>query len=725
MKCLPQFVVLVSPLAILAWVSPAQAQHSSRDYYNQGLALANAGKQREAISAFSSAIQLDGRNTAAYTNRAMAWSVLSDYDKAMADCNEAIRLDPNYGAAYAFRGSIWYRKGDCDRATDDCNAAIRLLPTYAPSYNIRALAWNAKGEYGRAIADCLKSLQLDPNGYGTYDRLARIEAICPDKKYRNGRAAFENASKACQLTGAHDWACVSTLAAAYAECGDFEKAKLWQNKAIALNSDESDKAACRVLLELYNQRKPYPELPYVQATGWIEASNFTAAIGNGVGANPSQSFTTPRRYDILRCPDGHDYVLARLTNEPVTTGLTTSRAKTYRIAGRATAIPPSFWPDVTAYFGNDGNPFQDVTKPDGTTEHREVSKLLLVQTIRTLTPEDVSPDRPKAAAQKDSKAAAVSELAVGDAVVTRDRCILQNGHATTALPKGVQVRIIALNGEWVGCSILIDGKEEIGWIKRQLIAKTPPTGDTAVSPATSSTDRKRNDGEWNASTDTDAKRAATVSDITPGGTVVVVENTRLMLGQRSLAEVPRGVRLQVKTINGDWVGVVGVVGGKEQNGWIERRMLRNEGSPQAQGTVEHPRSGTAKAAPATPANREATIPAIFVGQWSEIAEGKEKLAVSSESISWQRAEEGTETFPASKLRLLDDGKKIVFDATAIAYWNYATGEKPRRAIQVTVEPRAGQLRMSITGSEMTIPGSRSGPALKLTSPAVEHFFKRQ
>jgi formylglycine-generating enzyme required for sulfatase activity len=62
-------------------------------------------------------------------------------------------------------------------------------------------------------------------------------------------------------------------------------------------------------------------------------------------------------------------------------------------------------------------------------------------------------------------------------------------------------------------------------------------------------------------------------DIRLGGVVVALENTTLRLGQRVLAEVPQGAQLQVREISGDWVHVAIAMGGVEQQGWVERRVL--------------------------------------------------------------------------------------------------------------------------------------------------------
>ena len=87
--------------------------------------------------------------------------------------------------------------------------------------------------------------------------LAFLQATCPDDTYRDGEKAVINAKRACQLDGEKQPRYLDTLAAAYAEDGDFEKAVKWQEKALEKASDETIKKRYRSRLELYRQGKPY------------------------------------------------------------------------------------------------------------------------------------------------------------------------------------------------------------------------------------------------------------------------------------------------------------------------------------------------------------------------------------------------------------------------------------------------------------------------------------
>ena len=99
--------------------------------------------------------------------------------------------------------------------------------------------------------------------------LAWLQATCPDKKYRDGSKALDNAKRADDLDGRKNWQCCCTLAAAYAETHDFAKACQWQSKAVELA--KTDKAATakerekmRLQFESYQANKAYRDEPKVR-----------------------------------------------------------------------------------------------------------------------------------------------------------------------------------------------------------------------------------------------------------------------------------------------------------------------------------------------------------------------------------------------------------------------------------------------------------------------------
>ncbi|MBN2578477.1 MAG: DUF1080 domain-containing protein [Pirellulales bacterium] len=115
------------------------------------------------------------------------------------------------------------------------------------------------GKHAEALADYEKAYALEPEDSGLLNNFAWVLATSPEEKLRNGKKAVELATKACELTNYKLPHILSTLAAAYAESGDFENARKWIAKALEIGDEEND-AELKKEAENYQADKPVREL---------------------------------------------------------------------------------------------------------------------------------------------------------------------------------------------------------------------------------------------------------------------------------------------------------------------------------------------------------------------------------------------------------------------------------------------------------------------------------
>jgi tetratricopeptide (TPR) repeat protein len=217
-----------------------------------------------------------------------------DYENARRYFDAAIRTDPYMWTAYYNRAVTLCLQKKWAAALQDLNATIRLKPSLFDASFLRAGVNSKLGNYKASLID-LNTLALlgakvssrSTQANALNDR-AWLRATCSDPSIRNGQLAIADAKKACELTKWKFSQKIDTLAAAYAEIGDFDSAIRYEEQAIRVAGTEpedtfqlatqmfSKKAAMelankaakevepmrqrfRPRLELYKQHRPYRE----------------------------------------------------------------------------------------------------------------------------------------------------------------------------------------------------------------------------------------------------------------------------------------------------------------------------------------------------------------------------------------------------------------------------------------------------------------------------------
>jgi len=139
----------------------------------------------------------------------------------------------------------WYRKA---AERNHAQAQYNLGVCYANGQGVaqdevEAVKWYRKGAEGGEIR--------------AFNYLAWILATSGNSGLRDGAAAVFCAETAVAATNRKEPDCLATLAAAYAEAGQFEKAVSTQREAIALLTTEAETKDYREQLKRYEDHKPY------------------------------------------------------------------------------------------------------------------------------------------------------------------------------------------------------------------------------------------------------------------------------------------------------------------------------------------------------------------------------------------------------------------------------------------------------------------------------------
>ena len=199
---------------------------------------------------------------AAFEIRGKAYSWKHDYTNAIADLTEALKFQMDDYQIYERRGVSFYEEREFGKALSDFNNAIRLNPEATLSLANRGRIYSRTGLFTNAIQDFEAVIKREPEAFRVYNSLAWLLATCADDHILDGKRAVELATKACDLSKWENYVCVDTLAAAYAETGDYERAVKYQKQAASMAGiSDANRTNSQNRVDLYLQHKPYRESP--------------------------------------------------------------------------------------------------------------------------------------------------------------------------------------------------------------------------------------------------------------------------------------------------------------------------------------------------------------------------------------------------------------------------------------------------------------------------------
>jgi Tfp pilus assembly protein PilF len=180
-------------------------------------------------------------------------------DDAAGSFRQAIELRPDFPDAHYNLGVLLFQKGDYHGAIAQFRTALAIQPSDPGTNAMLANVLVQKGLLREAAEHYQKTLESEPESQLALNNLAWLLAAGPDDSLRDGRRAIELAVKLNRVTQQNNPFYIRTLAAAYAEAGQFENAVETGQRASGLAHVQGQHALAAQIQEetdLYRQRRP-------------------------------------------------------------------------------------------------------------------------------------------------------------------------------------------------------------------------------------------------------------------------------------------------------------------------------------------------------------------------------------------------------------------------------------------------------------------------------------
>ncbi|PWT78964.1 MAG: hypothetical protein C5B58_14500 [Acidobacteria bacterium] len=230
--------------------------------YNLGSALLSKGEVDEAILYCDKAVAMAPNDPDAQVALANALLQKRRIDEAIVHYKKAVALRPDYFLARYGLGHALLEKGEFDATIEHCRAALSIQPNDPDCNIVLAVALDEKGQTAEAIQHYEKALETLPQSISALNNLAWSLATSFNPSLRKGARAVQLARQADQLSGSTNALVLRTLAAAYAETGQFEKAIESGRAAMEVARIQGDNPLAGELeqeIALYKLGLPYHE----------------------------------------------------------------------------------------------------------------------------------------------------------------------------------------------------------------------------------------------------------------------------------------------------------------------------------------------------------------------------------------------------------------------------------------------------------------------------------
>jgi Flp pilus assembly protein TadD len=228
-------------------------------HLDRGIVRALDRRDAEAAAEYRKAIAIAPNSAVAHHNLGIVLARSGELEEAAVRFARAAELDPLLAAAHLGLADVRRSQGRGDDAARGYRRAIEADPRSVRARSNLAALLIGSGRFHEAARLLEEALEIDPDAAMSMNNLSWVLAVSPIEELRDGERAVRLAERAVQISGG-DPALLGTLAAAYAEAGEFEAAVRAAEWALALaRGAGSPTEPIEEALALYRAGRPYRE----------------------------------------------------------------------------------------------------------------------------------------------------------------------------------------------------------------------------------------------------------------------------------------------------------------------------------------------------------------------------------------------------------------------------------------------------------------------------------
>ena len=214
---------------------------------------------RDSEMLFKHALAVTTNNDVAENNLGIVFLGQGRVDEAISLLQAAVDLRPDNSPAHENLAKALLQKGEVSNALIHYHKLLELQPDNIEVHNIVGTVLVQQRRVREGVEEWQKVLVIQPDNGNALSNLAWIYATSPDDSLRDGLKAVQLAERAMHISGRRIPIIFRTLAAAYAETGQFSQAIQTAQEAFELANSQGNSALAAELqsnIALYQERQP-------------------------------------------------------------------------------------------------------------------------------------------------------------------------------------------------------------------------------------------------------------------------------------------------------------------------------------------------------------------------------------------------------------------------------------------------------------------------------------